>query len=1422
MTFDPDVGFELHIEGDVYRIAANPQSTWIPYGQEGRQAIVFQLVDSEAGDKKALKVFKPRFRSPELVSIGDKLARWAKLPGLRVCQRIVLTPQKHGALLRQHPDLIYAVLMPWVEGPTWVQVVQERRELAKDKSLHLATQLAAVLSTMEQNRLAHCDLSGSNVILPALLEQPAHDGVELVDVEQFYGPDMDHPSLVPAGSSGYAHATAEGGLWQIDADRFAGAVMLSETLAWCDERIRAAAWGESYFEPGELQSQGERYRLLQSVLNELWGAGIINLLQRAWRSPTLADCPTFGEWVLALSSPVQGPIFTTKRESPAPDKVDSRQRAEVPESQGSHWLDQLRSQAYAFTARRQWAQVIDVCDQILGEFGERGHNAIILMRSRAVRMLEAEEAVDETWNRAVESGRAEDWEACWRAARVAAQQSSRSSRFEEISAQAEQEMLWAAAVERAQVLVEAQQLEEATSLLNTVPADHILAAKVRVQLEAEQIRQRRLAEALQQVEKHLQAGAWDDALVAAQMGLALKGDPEAFERLRQRAQRGKESERQIAAYVRSAEQAEGRGDLDQSIALLQKALELQPGLTQLEEKLQALENRRAWTARIESAQASLKAHAWNKVLEELTGVPPDFMDAAELRQRAEREIERQEAIRQAKASYQPRQVLELLADVPADYPHIDELRAWAEHELQRCRQLERARERYAPGDIVDIVDDLPDDYPDRSAWQSWAYEETKRQAAFEAARQSHDLQRAERLLNALSSDHPWAESWREWVGQERERRANLLAAQQTYDLEKLGDLVDELPANHPEGEALRQWLNDERQRVRELNIARQNYNGRRVQDLLQDVGPGYPDLEKWQRWAQLEIERRQKLKAARESYEPEVVLNLLENVPPDYPDLENQRRWAMTEIERREAVEAAIREYDGDRVLALLSDVPSDYPRLDRLRTWAAAQQALRERLAEAKRTYDLEAALALVEELPSDHPEATKLQDWLETERQRRKALDAARAHGKWEELLALTESLPVDYPQATSLRAEAEAGLEQARKLERLYHEAEDALERHDWEQVIACCDSALTLRKERRFEILRERAQTEAEIDQQVAEAAQEAEVAYASGDLELALEQLSQALALRAERTDLESRREMIELQWQRQCLLRKARQALDNQHWAAVADILGRLTDDDSEAKALRDAARDGQIQELEARARKAEKDGDWNDAIAALETLAGLQGSNEALDRWLQELRLEQESATAAAAIQDAIEDRRWQEAVAAAEGACQRFPARHEFLALLESAKTGWQAWQDRRRRKTRTAVISLIAIILLGGGILGWGSWNGGGPAGPLFWTPTPTATATPTPTATATPTATPTATATSTPTATPTATSTPTPTQTPTPTPTPTHTPTPTPTRRPPTPTFTPTPIPTPTFTPVPTQPPPPPPPPTQPPPPTPAPP
>ncbi|MGQ8874381.1 hypothetical protein [Paenibacillus sp. TSA_86.1] len=308
MSFQPNPGDEVVINDIVYTIGQHPAAPGLAYAQAGRQGIVYQLIPRRGSihGAKALKVFFPKFRIPAMVYQSEHMEPYSELPGLQVCKREVLTPERNGALIGEHPDLLYAVLMPWVQGLTWFDVISDQKQLTAEESLKLARALAGTGSAMEQRGLAHCDMSAPNVMIPFFSEvqnSALTSAVELVDVEQMYSSKMDRPDALLAGSPGYAaHRTVHSGLWSSYADRFAGAVIIAEMLCWSDPVIVEKAWGESYFDQHEMQTSSERYFTMRSSLEKRWGSKLSDLFIRAWESHDLSSCPTFGEWYIALAA----------------------------------------------------------------------------------------------------------------------------------------------------------------------------------------------------------------------------------------------------------------------------------------------------------------------------------------------------------------------------------------------------------------------------------------------------------------------------------------------------------------------------------------------------------------------------------------------------------------------------------------------------------------------------------------------------------------------------------------------------------------------------------------------------------------------------------------------------------------------------------------------------------------------------------------------------------------------------------------------------------------------------------------------------------------------------------------------------------------------------------------------------------------
>ncbi len=340
--FNPTLNTRLVIDGQEYTFSPHPVVPTLVWGQEGRHAIVYriQAVDgllsgasggsrglmapATNGSAYALKVFRPAFRHPGLLESAEALSWAHELPGMRVCDQKVLRAETHPELVGQHEDLDYAMLMPWIEGQTWFDYLQKRERTSLDQSRMLAESMAWVLYALELNNLAHCDLSSGNVII-----DPGLDSVHLVDVEDLYSPWLTPPPMAPAGTPGYQHREVSGtGQWRPAGDRFAGSVLIAEILGWAHPEVRKHAWGESFFEPGELQQDSVRYRVLRDVLH-IYDPGFAETFEAAWRSRSLESCPPLKSWYDLLDALPRDPVASwapidpseLEEETPLPEGI---------------------------------------------------------------------------------------------------------------------------------------------------------------------------------------------------------------------------------------------------------------------------------------------------------------------------------------------------------------------------------------------------------------------------------------------------------------------------------------------------------------------------------------------------------------------------------------------------------------------------------------------------------------------------------------------------------------------------------------------------------------------------------------------------------------------------------------------------------------------------------------------------------------------------------------------------------------------------------------------------------------------------------------------------------------------------------------------------------------------------------------------
>src|SRR5579863_4117268 len=268
---------------------------------EGSESFVYQLRDTAKDEFFALKVMKPSYRGEYLARGAKELFSHQHTPGLNLCYRLCLTRATAPELIVKYPDLEYAVLMPWLQARTWAGLMRDRSAGPGYQPKHacsLVLETVRVLKYLEEHRMAHADIAGSNIFL-----SPDLVGIRLLDLEGMYYEGGMRPQIVSRGSPGYRHRHLTGnGQWCLAGDRFAGAILVTEMLTWCDPVVRALTPedAESLFSPEELQTVGSQ--LWQAVRHTLFriDGELLSLFDRAWASSVLLECPDFQTWMRCI------------------------------------------------------------------------------------------------------------------------------------------------------------------------------------------------------------------------------------------------------------------------------------------------------------------------------------------------------------------------------------------------------------------------------------------------------------------------------------------------------------------------------------------------------------------------------------------------------------------------------------------------------------------------------------------------------------------------------------------------------------------------------------------------------------------------------------------------------------------------------------------------------------------------------------------------------------------------------------------------------------------------------------------------------------------------------------------------------------------------------------------------------------------
>lgn len=298
MVFEPKPGARIRLKSEeivfTALVESGPASVFV-YAEGGKEGTVYKVLKGK--EFYAWKVFYPEYQDKRLLKNTENLLRYKDLAGLKVADRIVITTHSHPELVKTYPDLKYSVLMPWIEGDLWGNLMLNGNHLKKDNYFQIARSLLRVMCNLESNGLAHCDLSNNNFIIHKTLS-----AIELIDVEDMYAPDMPRPIPdISYGTPGYrTRWIAENGLWGPASDRFAAGILCAEILSWQNSKVRKCRAGDSsFFLDEEIGEKSERFQVMEENLSS-YHSDLAKLFRKAWFSSQPEECPSVCEWLAVV------------------------------------------------------------------------------------------------------------------------------------------------------------------------------------------------------------------------------------------------------------------------------------------------------------------------------------------------------------------------------------------------------------------------------------------------------------------------------------------------------------------------------------------------------------------------------------------------------------------------------------------------------------------------------------------------------------------------------------------------------------------------------------------------------------------------------------------------------------------------------------------------------------------------------------------------------------------------------------------------------------------------------------------------------------------------------------------------------------------------------------------------------------------
>jgi serine/threonine protein kinase len=224
--FNPRPNETICLKRETYIVQPHPIAIGVAFSAAGRRGTVYAMAKSGNRTSYALKVFKAKYRNSSLTEAARRLKRFENLEGMLAASRSTIEPT--DSVTKTYPELLYAMLMPWVEGSTWFDVLSASRDSGPVfdavTAFALCKQFLLVMSGLEQVGVAHTDISPGNVAV-----DPQATDVQLLDLEDLYVPGSPLPNDQNKGSIGYNHPSADQGrsTWCREGDRYAAAILAS-------------------------------------------------------------------------------------------------------------------------------------------------------------------------------------------------------------------------------------------------------------------------------------------------------------------------------------------------------------------------------------------------------------------------------------------------------------------------------------------------------------------------------------------------------------------------------------------------------------------------------------------------------------------------------------------------------------------------------------------------------------------------------------------------------------------------------------------------------------------------------------------------------------------------------------------------------------------------------------------------------------------------------------------------------------------------------------------------------------------------------------------------------------------------------------------------------------------------------------------